>query len=162
MTLKKDYIAALVMVIGIVAIDQISKIGVDRYMNVGGRSLRLIPNFLYFTLHYNDGAAWGVLPGAMLFFVIVTVVALLLFIFLAKDLNFRHRMILSFGLVLLIAGATGNFIDRLRLGYVIDFIDFYIFGYDFPIFNVADMALTIGMIFFGFDVLFLEQKRKVK
>ena len=70
-----------------------------------------------------------------------------------KDVNFQTKKLYSIAVILLIAGAIGNFIDRMVYKEVIDFIDFIIFGYDFPIFNIADICLVIGMIMFGIDVL---------
>lgn len=59
----------------------------------------------------------------------------------------------------MIGGTLGNFIDRLRLGYVVDFLQFIFGSYEFPTFNIADSALTVGVILFAIDVFFLEQKR---
>jgi signal peptidase II len=65
----------------------------------------------------------------------------------------------SVGISLMIGGTIGNLIDRVFRGYVIDFLDFDIFGYSYPTFNVADMALVIGVIMFAIDILFLETRR---
>ena len=65
----------------------------------------------------------------------------------------KDKKIYSVAVILLISGAVGNFIDRLLFKEVVDFLDFYIFGYDFPIFNVADMCLVIGLAMFAYDIL---------
>ena len=80
------------------------------------------------------------------------------FYFKAKD----DEKVLKVSLMFMIGGALGNFIDRLRLRYVIDFLDFYIFGYDFPIFNIADSFLTIGVILFILAYLFEIKELKWK
>ena len=82
----------------------------------------MIPHCLNITSHRNNGAAGGILSGKM-------------------------GLFMQIALSLLFAGAIGNFIDRLLHGEVVDFIDTNIFGYDFPIFNVADSSLTVGVIF---------------
>ena len=97
----------------------------------------------------------------MSFFFIVTIIVLgLLIFFYIKEAkgNFWMQVAIS----LLFAGALGNFIDRMRNGEVVDFIDTYIFGYDFPIFNVADASLTVGVILILILIIFDSKKSKVK
>ena len=113
----------------------------------------VIKDFFYISSHRNDGAAWGILGGEMIIFFIITAIAFVLFYYLVKEVDFNKKKLYSIAVVLLIAGAIGNFIDRLLFGYVIDFLDFVIFGYDFPTFNVADMSLVIGVTIFAFDIL---------
>lgn len=111
-----------------------------------GDSYEIIPGFLNITSHRNDGAAWGILSGKMGFFYIITIVILVvLILFYIKEA--QYNLFMQVAISLLFAGALGNFIDRVLNGEVVDFIDTYIFGYDFPIFNVADSSLTIGVIF---------------
>ena len=71
----------------------------------------------------------------------------------------KQKWAYTTGLSLMIGGTLGNFIDRIRLGYVVDFLQFIFGSYTFPTFNVADTALTIGVILFAFDIFFMEQKR---
>ncbi|MDU4792593.1 MAG: signal peptidase II, partial [Staphylococcus sp.] len=114
-------------------------------MNIGD-SYEVIPHFLNITSHRNNGAAWGILSGKMGFFYIITLIILaVLIIFYIKETKYNAFM--QVAISLLFAGALGNFIDRLFNGEVVDFIDTNIFGYDFPIFNIADSSLTIGVIF---------------
>ena len=95
---------------------------------------------------YNNGAAWGILSGKMGFFYIITIVILIvLVLFYIKEA--KYNLFMQVAISLLFAGALGNFIDRLVNGEVVDFVDTNIFGYDFPIFNVADSSLTIGVLF---------------
>ncbi|MCJ1656555.1 signal peptidase II [Staphylococcus sp. NRL 16/872] len=142
---KKYYIGiSLIIAIAILAIDQITKRIIATTMNIGD-SYEVIPNFLNITSHRNNGAAWGILSGKMVFFYIITIIILVvLVLFYIKEA--KHNLFMQVAISLLFAGALGNFIDRLFNGEVVDFIDTNIFGYDFPIFNIADSSLTIGVI----------------
>jgi signal peptidase II len=109
-----------------------------------GENIPIIENFLYLSSHRNQGAAWGILQGQMYFFYIITMAVVIgLIIYLQKLPNDQKWM--KFALSLMLGGAVGNFIDRLLHQEVIDFINTFIFSYDFPIFNVADSALVIGV-----------------
>ncbi len=165
--MKKDYRHAALIVIIVVALDQISKWVVAATVALGAKHT-IIPGVLYFTHHLNDGMAWGLFAGERMFFIIVTIIALALFTYLAKDLDFTRMRMFSVGLALIIGGALGNFIDRLYSGLVVDFIGFvpldvisqWLSNRLFPAFNIADMALVFGMIFFAIDTLLLEPRRK--
>ena len=145
--MKKKYYIGLSLIVAIVTliIDQITKKVITATMNIGD-SYEVIPHFLNITSHRNNGAAWGILSGKMGFFYIITLIILVvLIIFYIKET--KYNVFMQVAISLLFAGALGNFIDRLFNGEVVDFIDTNIFGYDFPIFNVADSSLTIGVIF---------------
>lgn len=143
---KKYYIGlSLIVAIVILIIDQLTKKIITATMNIGD-SYEVIPHFLNITSHRNNGATWGILSGKMGFFYIITLIILaVLIIFYIKETKYNAFM--QVAISLLFAGALGNFIDRLFNGEVVDFIDTNIFGYDFPIFNIADSSLTIGVIF---------------
>ena len=143
---KKYYIGlSLIVAIVILIIDQLTKKIITAIMNIGD-SYEVIPHFLNITSHRNNGAAWGILSGKMGFFYIITLIILaVLIIFYIKETKYNAFM--QVAISLLFAGALGNFIDRLFNGEVVDFIDTNSFGYDFPIFNIADSSLTIGVIF---------------
>ncbi len=165
--MKKDYRVGLMVVIGLVLLDQATKWIASATIALGAKHT-VIPGLVYLTHHLNDGMAWGLLAGARTFFIAITIAALGLFLYLAKDVDFKTKRLHSYGLALIIAGALGNFIDRIRTGLVVDFIGFvpldlisgWLSGRVFPSFNVADMALVFGMIFFAIDELFFEPKRK--
>ena len=142
---KKYYIGlSLIVAIVILIIDQLTKKIITATMNIGD-SYEVIPHFLNITSHRNNGAAWGILSGKMGFFYIITLVILVvLVLFYIKEA--KYNLFMQVAISLLFAGALGNFIDRVFNGEVVDFIDTNIFGYDFPIFNVADSSLTIGVI----------------
>jgi len=158
---KKTLIVALIAILFLIGLDQFTKTVVADNIEYGSK-IELIPAFLYLTYHVNPGAAWGFFEGQIEFFIIITIIALVIFLILGREMEFRTKPFYSVGVVLLIGGTLGNFIDRLRFGHVIDFIDVYIFGYNFPIFNVADMALTIGWACLAFDLIFLNPKRERK
>lgn len=143
---KKYYIGlSLIVAMVILIIDQLTKKIITATMNIGD-SYEVIPHFLNITSHRNNGAAWGILSGKMGFFYIITLIILaVLIIFYIKETKYNAFM--QVAISLLFAGALGNFIDRLFNGEVVDFIDTNIFGYNFPIFNIADSSLTIGVIF---------------
>lgn len=144
--MKKKYYVGISLLVAflIIVIDQVTKWIIASSMKIGD-SYEVIPNFLNITSHRNNGAAWGILSGKMFFFYIITVIILIvLVLFFIKEA--QYNLFMQLAISLLFAGALGNFIDRLLNGEVVDFIDTNIFGYDFPIFNVADSSLTIGVI----------------
>lgn len=154
------YIYYLVAVI-IVALDQWTKWLVVNNMELGERIPLLDPTLALLS-HRNRGAAWGMLEGQIWLFSIVTVIVIagILYYFHKEA---KGKPLFQLSLMILLGGAIGNFIDRLYLGEVVDFIDVLIpiINYDFPIFNIADAALTIGVVMVMI-VLFLEEKREKK
>jgi len=124
-----------------------------------GQSITIIDGFLYLTSHRNKGAAWGILQGQMLFFYIITVIVVIGIIYYIQKYA-KNEPILGIALGLMLGGAIGNFIDRLFRKEVVDFINTFIFTYDFPIFNIADSALTIGVIILFIYMLIFEGKQK--
>ncbi|AST92124.1 signal peptidase II [Sutcliffiella cohnii] len=127
----------------IIALDQLTKWLVVKNMQIG-ESITIIENFLYITSHRNPGAAWGILAGQMTFFYIVTLIVVIGLIYYIMKLP-KDQKIFGIALSLMLGGAIGNFIDRLFRKEVVDFVNTYIFTYDFPIFNVADSALVVGV-----------------
>ena len=144
------------LVLAIVAVtiivDQLTKFLVVKYMTLG-QSISVIDNFLYITSHRNEGAAWGILQGKMIFFYVVTLVVIGLVILWIRKLDIKKEKLLVIALSLILGGALGNFIDRVMYQHVVDFINTYIFGYDFPIFNIADSALCIGVFLMAVDAI---------
>ena len=149
------YILAIIVIL----VDQWTKWIVDKKMEVY-ESIPIIENFFYFTSHRNKGAAWGILQGHMTFFYIITVVVIVGIIYYMQK-HAKDNRLLAISLSLLLGGAIGNFIDRLVRKEVVDFLDFIIINYDFPIFNVADSALTIGVILI-LIVTFLDERKAKK
>lgn len=140
---------------GIIALDQLSKFLVVKYMELG-ESIPLIADVFHLTSHRNMGAAFGILQNQRwLFVVITTVVVIGIVVSLIRIGKKQPRVSLALSLVL--GGAIGNFIDRVMTGQVVDFLDFTLIN--FPIFNVADMAITIGVGVLLLD-MFLEGRKK--
>lgn len=139
---KRNVILIGIFVVGIM-LDQISKFIVASNMHLY-ESITIIPNFFSITYAQNTGAAWSMLEGKMLFFYIITIVASVLLLIYFRSLE-EYQKLSMLGVVLMLSGTMGNFIDRVVFQYVRDFLDFIIFGYDFPIFNIADCCLCIGV-----------------
>ncbi|HCT0587246.1 TPA: signal peptidase II, partial [Staphylococcus pseudintermedius] len=142
--MKQQYYIGLSLFITLIILigDQLTKFIIRTQMTLG-ESFAVVPKFLYITSHRNNGAAWGILSGKMTFFYIITIIVLIaLIVFYIKEA--KNNMLMQIAISLLFSGALGNFIDRVSSGEVVDFIDTVIFGYDFPIFNIADASLTIG------------------
>ncbi|WP_428416444.1 signal peptidase II [Phocicoccus schoeneichii] len=144
--------------IAIIFLDQVTKLLVVKFMELG-ESIPLIDGFLYLTSHRNEGAAWGMLQGRMWLFYIITVFVIVVLVMFYKR-EAKTSLLLQTSLVLLMAGAIGNFIDRLLFQKVVDFVDTVIFGYDFPIFNVADASLTAGVILMVIQIFFFDKGDK--
>lgn len=120
-------------------------------------TIPIIENFFSITSHRNKGAAWGILQGQMTFFYIVTVIVIIAIVYMLHKQGKDNRLF-AISLSFILGGAIGNFIDRLFRQEVVDFLDFIIFTYDFPIFNIADSALTIGVIL-AIIVVFLDERK---
>lgn len=144
--------------LAIIAIDQISKWLIVAKMEIG-ESFSIIENVLYITSHRNRGAAWGILEGQMWFFYIVTIIVTVVLIYYLQTWA-KGKLMLSLGISFMLAGAIGNFIDRLFRGEVVDFIDVYIFTYNYPIFNIADSSLVIGVIIMAIQMIKEEKAAK--
>ncbi|MFC6314975.1 signal peptidase II [Lapidilactobacillus achengensis] len=146
-----------IMVLGALVLggDQLLKYWITQNLAMG-QARTMLPGLLSLTRINNSGAAWSSFEGQTWFFYIVTIVALAVILPLLVRAFRRHDSLVYFsGLVLILAGTLGNFIDRARQGFVVDMfqLDFI----NFPIFNVADMALTVGVILIFIYVLFLDR-----
>lgn len=143
-----------ILIFAVLAADQISKALVDANLALG-ESAPLVGGIVQLTSVHNTGAAWGILPNARWLFLIATPVLCLL---IALLLIRRRRRIGPLGRVclsLLLAGAVGNYIDRALLGYVRDMFELCFMR--FPVFNVADSAITVGAALLCADTLFVKR-----
>jgi signal peptidase II len=151
----------LLFVAGIVVLlDQITKVWVDRTIRVYD-SQTIIPGIL--DLHYirNSGAAFGILSGSQAgfripFFILVSVVAIGIILFLFYKLE-DSEVMMPVALSLVLGGAIGNLVDRIRLGEVIDFILLHYKTFRWPAFNVADIAITVGVFLLVLRIFFFER-----
>lgn len=160
MNVEVTFVFYYIIGLFVVLLDQLTKWLIVRKLELG-ESIKIIEDFLYITSHRNRGAAWGILQGQMWFFYVITIVVIIgLVIYIQKGAKGKTLLGVSLGLML--GGAIGNFIDRLFRKEVVDFINTYIFGYDFPIFNIADSALVIGVGLLLIDMIREEREAKRK
>lgn len=154
--MNSKYYLALVISGIIIILDQITKFLVDINMSLH-QSIEIIPNFFNLTYIRNTGAAFGFLagdrsPGRLIFFALFSFIAIGCLIYLLKSLRPGHKIaILSLSLIL--GGAIGNLIDRLRQGEVIDFLDVHWHNWHWPAFNIADSSITIGVILLFYQII---------
>lgn len=144
----------------IVFIDQITKIWASAILK-GNHSIVILEKFLKLNYVENRGAAFGILQNKQMFFIVVTILIIVCILyFLKKNNNINNISILS--MVLITGGAIGNLIDRIRLNYVVDFID-VTFGnfYDFPVFNIADSFVVIGTFILAYLIMFNKFEKSI-
>lgn len=123
--------------------DQISKVIIATILKLNEIKV-IIPNF--FQLHYinNYGAAWNILDNKIPIIIGISLISLIIIYRYMYLIETNQRNNIAFGL--LVGGLVGNLIDRWLFGYVRDFLDFQIFSYDYPVFNLADIAIVMGVI----------------
>lgn len=141
--MKRIYLTALATLF----LDQASKYAIRTWMHVG-QSIPLIPRLLNFTYVRNAGAAFGILAGKRIFFIVSSLVVIGLLLVYSRETRGNAILQTAFGLML--GGAVGNLVDRALLVWVTDFIDISFFP---PTFNLADSALVVGVALFALDVL---------
>lgn len=148
---------AIIISVVVVTIDQLSKLWAYNTLQ-GTKGIQVIGELLEFRYVENRGAAFGILEGRMWFFYIITIIVVtMLFYYLFTQ--GKDSLFLNITVGLLIGGTLGNFIDRLLRGFVVDFIKVDLVSQiNFPVFNVADIAITIGSALFIIYILFIEQE----
>lgn len=154
------YCLYLLTIIVLVSADQFSKFLIIKNITEN-KSIVLIKNFFNITYVKNYGAGFSILQNQRTFLIIVAIIAIIAVSYLlykSKNNETLNRV----AYLLIIGGTIGNLIDRLQLGYVIDFLDFYIFGYNFPVFNTADCFLTIGCFLILLSVIIESKNEKNK
>lgn len=147
----------LIFIVILLAADQISKYLVQLYLSPVGTSVPIVEGLVQLTNVHNTGAAWGMLDGFRWLFIPLTLIVagllIIVMIRFRKNLTVFSRITLA----LLFSGAVGNFVDRVLLSYVRDFVDITPL-FNFPVFNVADSALSVGCVMLVIDALFLKDK----
>ena len=137
---NKVYLTSVIVLL----IDQIVKLLIKTNMNLN-EEISIIPNFFSIQYLKNTGAAFSILENQTILLAITSIICISVIIYyLKKEENLTTAMYLSFGLVL--GGIIGNLIDRIVYQGVIDFLSFQIFNYNFPVFNIADIGITIGVL----------------
>lgn len=136
----------------LVFIDQVSKYYIEKLISPG-QSIPIVKNLFQLTLVQNPGAAFGLFRRSGPFlFIVVSVLLVTLFFFFLKGLS-RKGLLWRLGLGLILGGALGNLIDRLRWGYVVDFLDFSLWGHHWPAFNFSDLGITTGVAILCYKML---------
>ncbi|MFA5100644.1 MAG: signal peptidase II [Candidatus Omnitrophota bacterium] len=138
-----------IIVSTILILDRLTKLFFVKSLAVGA-SIPVIKDFFHFTLVYNRGAAFGMFKDQVPFFILTSAAAIFFILFHLKKSAALEKVALG----LILAGAVGNLCDRVFLGYVIDFLDFHVEPFFYwPVFNVADSAITIGACLLGWLLL---------
>lgn len=159
------YKKGMLFIFILVSLDQLTK-----YISQGlyqGQDFTLIPFVLEIGYAENRGMSFGLLQDQTLLFMVITVIALAMFLYLYKDISFINKKVYTLAIVLFIAGTLGNAIDRLVLQYVIDFMHFPFLEWPLSVVglpnfynNFADMYLSLGIVLFAIDLFLLEKKRE--
>ena len=168
----KKYYVAFIIVFGAIILDLSTKILMTNLIsfvtNENGKvvsvdRITVIKDFFYFSYARNTGAGWSLLSNQTWLLIIITLIALTMFIYMMKEFDIEKKFFFSFGLSMMIGGTLGNFVERIFHGYVTDFFEFILFAssptlhYDWPIFNVADICLVVGTISVLVSVLFTKE-----
>jgi signal peptidase II len=153
---KRNYLLFVLTVLVIVVLDQITKVYIDTNMTLH-ESIPVIHGFFNITYVRNPGAAFGFLADAApflraLFLIGVSIFAAGLIVYYVVKMK-TEDILLTYGMSLIMGGAVGNLIDRIRLGEVIDFLDVYISTYHWPAFNVADSAVSAGAVILFYKLI---------
>ncbi len=158
--MKNRYSILTAVTIAVLVVDQATKIYIDRTMQLY-QSLPVINGLFSITYMRNKGAAFSFLSSfnyRLPFFILVSLVAVVAILIAFRKLRDDQRFA-SFSLALILSGAVGNLIDRIRLGEVIDFLDVFWQTHHWPAFNVADSAICVGVFLLAID-MFLEERRQ--
>ncbi|MFH1191560.1 MAG: signal peptidase II [Candidatus Omnitrophota bacterium] len=137
----------LIIVLGVVALDQLTKFFALRFLQLN-TPVSVIKNFLNLTLVHNRGAAFGFFQNQLFLFVLVSLFTIVLILCNLK--NKTNSNVFKLSLSLILGGAVGNLIDRLRFGFVVDFLDLRVW----PVFNIADSVITIAAFVLSWELLF--------
>ena len=137
----------LIIVTSVIILDQITKYLAKSLLQLNAPVV-LVKNFFNLTLVHNRGAAFGLFQNQLLMFVAVSIFAIAIILFSLR--NKKNTLIFKISLSLILGGAIGNLIDRIRFGFVIDFLDFRVW----PVFNLADSFITVAAILLVWELLF--------
>ena len=161
--MKLKYIILLVVSTVVLALDQVTKLYIDRTMDLHS-SISVVENFFNITYMRNRGAAFSFLSDfsyRLPFFILVSLIAVAVILVVFRRLR-PDQKFTAFCLALIFSGALGNLIDRIRLGEVIDFLDAHWYQHHWPAFNVADSAICMGVFFLAVDMFMEERRQKSK
>ena len=151
---KSNIILSGLLVSVLLGLDLLFKYLVSTYLT----TVNIIDNFFSLTYVLNDGAAFSLFASRTYLLILIALICLFFIIYELKD-NLDDRM-LSIGYSLALAGLLGNFLDRLMDGYIIDYLSFKIFTYNFPIFNFADILIVVGIVIVIIKEILKERGKK--
>lgn len=146
----------LIPALVVIAVDQITKQLAWHYFDIG-RFVEIIPGIFRITLVKNAGAAFGMFEGGRAFFIATSLIAAGVILYIGLRLppsQWRKRLLLG----LILGGAVGNLIDRVYDGAVIDFLEMGVGGYWWPVYNVADIAVSVGAVLLLIQLLFFSHR----
>lgn len=146
----------LLISLAVIAVDQGLKFYIVNNFQLG-QTKELIPGLISLTYVQNNGAAWNILSGQMFFFYLISIIAIIVCIYFIFNKKYTSKLF-KIGVALVLGGVIGNFIDRLHLKYVVDMIQLNFIH--FNIFNLADSAITIGIILVFIYLLFFDEAGK--
>ena len=160
--MKRKYWVLLIVVCCVLFLDQWSKSLVQQRLNLY-QKVEVIPCFFNLVHVRNTGGAFGIFGGerggiGSIIFIAVSLIAIGSILYLFVRLT-EHDRTLSLSFSLILSGAIGNLLDRLRFGEVIDFLDFYLFSHHWPAFNIADSAISLGIGLMALELLLRDQKK---
>jgi signal peptidase II len=161
MPARPNYLILAIVTLLSLAIDQLTKVYIDRVMDLH-QSIPVIPDLFSITYVRNKGAAFGFLANTSFripFFIFITIVAVFVILFAYRKLRADQKLAMV-SLSMILSGALGNLVDRVRNGEVIDFLDVYWKSYHWPAFNVADSAICVGVFLLAIDMLREERRQK--
>ena len=151
---KSNTLLIIILVSALLGLDLVLKYLVSSYLT----TVNIIDNFFSLTYVLNDGAAFSLLASKTYLLVLIALLCLLFIIYEVKN-NLDDR-VLSIGYSLVLAGLLGNFLDRLIDGYIIDYLSFKIFTLNFPVFNLADILIVVGIIIVIIKEILKERGKK--
>ena len=155
--MQNKYLKLAVIAGSVIILDQITKAIILYSMSLY-HSIPVVPGFFSITHIHNPGGAFGFMANqspvvrSMVFLYVSALAVCLIFYFYKKTP--KEYSLLAAGFALILGGAIGNLIDRIRFGKVVDFLDFYIGNFHWPAFNIADSAISIGMVIFAYHFFF--------
>ncbi len=163
--IKRKYPFFFSLLLTILILDQWTKYLVQKKLHLY-QSVEVIKGFFNLVHVRNKGGAFGILGGARgepfsSLFIVVSLVAIGVILYFFIKVKEREKSFI-FSLSLVLSGAIGNLIDRIIFGEVVDFLDFHLFSYHWPAFNIADSAITLGIALMAFKLIFQDHKKRPK
>jgi signal peptidase II len=159
---KKIFGLGIFVALMVIGLDQLTKLAILNYFN-GSSEIVSVTSFFNLLLTWNKGVSFGMFnSGAEITVLVLTIFPIVITLVLGVWLWQTTTKLLALGLGLIMGGALGNIIDRIRFGGVIDFLDFHVVNYHWPAFNIADSAITLGVALLLIDSWYLKSEAPKK